>query len=40
MSSIQYYQTIIKNEAAICITQVAAFHFLTNFLINYSKWII
>ena len=27
----------IKNEAAICITQVAAFSFLTNFLINYSK---
>lgn len=30
MSSIQYYQAIIKNEAAICITQVAAFSFLTN----------
>ena len=27
----------IKNEATICITQVAAFSFLTNFLINYSK---
>ena len=27
----------IKNEAAICITQVTAFSFLTNFLINYSK---
>ena len=40
MSSIQYYQTIIKNEAANCITQVAAFSFLTNYLINYSKWII
>ena len=26
-----------KNEAANCITQVAAFSFLTNFLINYSK---
>lgn len=30
-----------KNEAANCITQVAAFSFkLTNYLINYSKWII
>ena len=37
MSSIQYYQTIIKNEAANCITQVAAFSFLTNYLINDSK---
>lgn len=27
----------MKNEAATCITQVAAFSFLTNFLINYSK---
>lgn len=27
----------IKNEAAICITQVAANCFLTNYLINYSK---
>ena len=29
-----------KNAAANCITQVAAFSFLTNYLINYSKWII
>ena len=32
-----YLLAINKNEAAICITQVAAFHFLTNFSINYSK---
>lgn len=30
-------KAIDKNEAATCITQIAAFHFLTNFSINYSK---
>ena len=30
-------KAIDKNEAAICITQVAAFHFLTNYLSTIQK---
>ena len=32
-----YLLAINKNEAAICITQVAAFHFLTNYLSTIQK---
>lgn len=32
-----YLLAINKNEVAICITQVAAFHFLTNYLSTIQK---
>ena len=32
-----YLLAINKNEAAICITQVVAFHFLTNYLSTIQK---